>query len=150
MVHAQSLGQFATTQPAPFDHIICNPPFFRHSLRSPDAARTTARHTSADTLPFAEIVSFAAQYLTPQGQLTVLLPPPEMHHFEQAAALGGLFPCTCLQLHHHASSRATRHITAYTRKSNVAESHSLAIYGDVESSYSPEFRALLRDFYLAF
>ena len=42
-VRAMSLDDFAATQPAFFGHIICNPPFFRQSLRSPDAARSTAQ-----------------------------------------------------------------------------------------------------------
>lgn len=149
-VHGMSLAQFARAQPEPFDHIICNPPFFRHSLRSPDAARTTARHTAADTLSFEELIAFTAQYLTPNGQLTVLLPPPEMQHFEHAAALGGFFPNSRLQLHHRPGSRANRHITTFTRMSKVTNSHSLSIYTGPEFAYSPEFQTLLRDFYLAF
>ncbi|SMC00279.1 methyltransferase small [Hymenobacter roseosalivarius DSM 11622] len=149
-VHRMSLAQFARTQPEPFDHLICNPPFFRHSLRSPDAARTTARHTAADTLSFEELIAFTTRYLGPDGQLTVLLPPPEMHHFEQMAALGGFFPSIRLQLHHRLGSRVSRHITTFTRMPNAPESSSLAIYAEAESAYSPEFKALLRDFYLAF
>ncbi|WP_261990368.1 tRNA1(Val) (adenine(37)-N6)-methyltransferase [Hymenobacter sp. BT188] len=149
-VHGSSLAQFASTQPEPFDYIICNPPFFRHSLRSPDAARTTARHTAADTLSFEELTAFTAQYLTPAGQLTVLLPPPEMHHLEQKAALGGFFPSIQLHLHHRLGSRANRHITTFTRTPEATKNYSLAIYTEAEATYSPEFKALLRDFYLAF
>lgn len=148
-VHGLSLQQYAATQSAPFEHIICNPPFFRHSVRSPSAARTTARHAAPDTLPFEEIVEFASQYLTLDGQITVLLPPPEMHEFEQLAALGSFFPQTRLRLHHRAGSRATRHITTFSRATGSPQEASLAIYA-AESAYSPEFRALLRDFYLAF
>lgn len=148
-VHSLSLRQYAATQPAPFEHILCNPPFFRRSLRSPDAARTTARHAAPDTLSFEEIVEFAAQYLTPTGQLTVLLPPPEMQQFEQLAGLGGIFARTCLRLHHRAGSRATRHITTFGRPADSVTEHSLAIY-TAGAEYSPEFRALLQDFYLAF
>jgi tRNA1Val (adenine37-N6)-methyltransferase len=144
-----SLQQYGATQPASFDQILCNPPFFRHSLRSPDAARTTARHAATDTLSFEEIVDFAARYLTPAGQLTVLLPPPEMQQFEQIGTLGGIFARTRCQLHHRAGSRATRHITTFGRQAGPLQEHSLFIYGP-DSQYSPEFRALLQDFYLAF
>ncbi|WP_240935626.1 tRNA1(Val) (adenine(37)-N6)-methyltransferase [Hymenobacter sp. HDW8] len=149
-VHGMSLAQFAGTQPEPFDHIISNPPFFRHSLRSPDVARTTARHTATDTLSFEALIAFTAQYLTHSGRLTILLPPPEMHHFEQTAALGGFFPSVQLELHHRLGSRANRHITTFTRMPVATKSHSLAIYTETGSAYSPEFKALLRDFYLAF
>lgn len=149
-VYGSSLSQFAKTQPEPFDYIICNPPFFRHSLRSPDAARTTARHTATDTLSFEELIAFTAQYLTPAGQLTVLLPPPEMRHFEQRVALGSFSPSIRLQLRHRLGSRANRHITTFTRTPEATENCSLAIYTEAEAAYSPEFKALLRDFYLAF
>ena len=67
-VSGMSLADYAAT-PArpPFSHIICNPPFFRQSLRSPDAARTTARHEAADTLSFEALAAFAAQFLLPSG-----------------------------------------------------------------------------------
>ena len=77
-VQPLSLAEYAATQPAPFSHIVCNPPFFRQSLRSPDAARTTARHEAADSLSFAALAAFAAGFLAAGGLLTVLLPPPEM------------------------------------------------------------------------
>ncbi|UYZ64336.1 tRNA1(Val) (adenine(37)-N6)-methyltransferase [Hymenobacter weizhouensis] len=148
-LHAQSLAQFAATGPAPFDHILCNPPFFRHSLRSPDSGRTTARHTAPDTLPFAELARFAADYLTPEGRLTVLLPPPEMQHFERAAALLGLSPASRLIVRHRPGSKPLRHITAFTRRTGSAQAAELALYEATGDTYSAQFRELLGPFYLA-
>ena len=48
-----SLQDFTTKER--FDVIVSNPPYFIDSLTSPDAGRTTARHTA--TLPFEELVS---------------------------------------------------------------------------------------------
>jgi tRNA1Val (adenine37-N6)-methyltransferase len=56
-VQALSLADYAATRPAPFSHLICNPPFFRLSLRSPDAARSTARHADEASLSFAELAT---------------------------------------------------------------------------------------------
>lgn len=55
-----------------FDHIVSNPPYFVDSLHSPDAARTTARHTSS--LDFEQIISSAERLLEPGGRLSVILP----------------------------------------------------------------------------
>jgi tRNA1Val (adenine37-N6)-methyltransferase len=148
-VHSLSLQQYRATHPAWVDHILCNPPFFRHSLRSPNAARSTARHAASDTLSFEEIVEFAAQYLTPTGRLTVLLPPPEMEQLEQIAALGGIFPHSRLRLYHRADSRPTRHITTFGRQAGSIQEVSLCIY-TADSRYTLDFQSLLRDFYLAF
>ncbi|TGE20241.1 methyltransferase domain-containing protein [Hymenobacter elongatus] len=149
-IHALSLAAFAATAPAPFDHILCNPPFFRHSLRSPDAARTTARHAAPDTLSFGELAAFAATFLTPDGQLTVLLPPPEMQHFEREASLAGLFVASRLILCHRPGSKPLRHVTRFSRAATAALSQPLPIHEEASEAYSAPFRDLLRDFYLAF
>ncbi|UOQ51372.1 tRNA1(Val) (adenine(37)-N6)-methyltransferase [Hymenobacter cellulosivorans] len=149
-VQAGSLATLAATAPPAYDHILCNPPFFRESLRSPSAARTTARHTAPDTLSFAELARFAAHFLTPAGQLSVLLPPPEMQHFEREAAHAGLFPQQRLVLSHRPGSKPLRHITHFGRPARAADQQLLAIHEPDSEVYSAEFRALLRDFYLAF
>ncbi|RYU79076.1 methyltransferase domain-containing protein [Hymenobacter persicinus] len=149
-VHAASLAQYAALAPARFDHILCNPPFFRHSLRSPDAQRTTARHTAPDTLSFPELAEFTARFLTADGRLTVLLPPPEMLHFEREAALAGLFLAARLTLRHRPGSKALRHISSFTLRPQPQLSRELAIHEADSEAYSAEFRTLLQDFYLAF
>ena len=149
-VHAQSLAAYAATGPVPFSHIICNPPFFRQSLRSPDAARTTARHEAANTLTFDGLAAFAAQFLEQAGLLTVLLPPVEMREFERVAANCGLHPATRLVVRHRPGSRPLRHITGFRRAAAaVAETELTIRTAEVETEYSPEFRALLAGFYLA-
>ncbi|MBC6699504.1 methyltransferase [Hymenobacter sp. BT190] len=146
-LHAQPLASLAATRPAPFDCILCNPPFFRHSLRSPDARRTTARHTTDASLTFEELAAFAADFLTPAGHLTVLLPPPEMQHFERAATLAGLWPVAQLVLRHRAGSKPLRHITTFGRQRATFQPTEILVR-DTNEQYSQEFQALLRPFYL--
>ena len=149
-VRAQSLADYAATQPAPFSHIICNPPFFRQSLRSPDAARNTARHTADDTLSFGALATFAQEFLQTGGLLTVLLPPPEMRTFEQVAAAAGLHPATRLVVRHRPGSRPLRHITGFRPAAGAPQETELTIRtAESEAEYSAEFRALLAGFYLA-
>lgn len=148
-VHARSLAAYAATTPTPFDHILSNPPFFRRSLRSPDAQRTAARHATDDTLSFAELARFAAAHLTPAGHLTVLLPPPEMREFEQEAARVGLSPISRLVLQHRPGSKPLRHITAFGFGAQPVTEAVLTIH-EADESYSAAFRTLLREFYLAF
>lgn len=156
-VRAMSLADYAATRPAPladadprFSHIVCNPPFFRQSLRSPDAARSTARHEAADSLTFAALAAFAAEFLLPAGLLTVLLPPPEMQGFEQAAAVAGLYPATRLLVRHRPGSKALRHITGFRREAGAVQESELTIRAvGNDDEYSAEFRELLAGFYLA-
>ncbi|WP_375437961.1 tRNA1(Val) (adenine(37)-N6)-methyltransferase, partial [uncultured Hymenobacter sp.] len=140
-LHAQALAAFAATQPALFDHILCNPPFFRHSLRPPDARRATARHTAPDTLSFAELARFATNFLTPEGRLTVLLPPLEMQHFELEATRAALFPRTRLVVRHRTGSKPLRHITTFSRQPQPVLQRELLVTEGEE--YSAAFKTLL-------
>ncbi|RTQ52460.1 methyltransferase domain-containing protein [Hymenobacter gummosus] len=148
-VHARSLTAYAATAPGRFDHILSNPPFFRRSLRSPDAQRTAARHAGADTLSFAELATFAAAHLSPTGRLTVLLPPPEMREFEREALQAGLGLRQQLIVHHRLGSKPLRHISSFGFGPQMVQSAELFIH-DADEAYSAAFRQLLRDFYLAF
>ncbi|MBX0289945.1 methyltransferase [Hymenobacter sp. HSC-4F20] len=148
-LHALPLARFAASRPAPFDHILCNPPFFRNSLRSPNAGRTTARHTAADSLTFGELAEFAATFLTPAGQLTVLLPPSEMGYFEREAAATGLYPTARCILHHRPGSKPLRHITSFGWQAGVASTQLLFLHHEDGTTYSRPFRELLSPFYLA-
>ena len=148
-VQPLSLAAYAATQPAPFSHIICNPPFFQQSLRSPDAARSTARHTAPDTLSFTELARFAADFLAENGLLTVLLPPIEMATFAQEAQRVGLPPATRLVVRHRAGSRVLRHIVGFRQAAGLVVETELAIRATEGEEYSTAFRALLAGFYLA-
>jgi len=149
-VWAFGLAEYAAKQPARFSHIVCNPPFFRQSLRSPNAARNTARHTADDTLSFEALAAFAADFLQPDGLLTVLLPPPEMQAFEQAASATHLYPATRLVVRHRPGSRPLRHITGFRRTTGSVQETALMIRtADDGTVYSTEFQALLAGFYLA-
>ena len=149
-VLALSLVDYAATRPSPFNQIICNPPFFQQSLRSPDAARNTARHEASDSLSFEALAAFATEFLAPNGLLTVLLPPPEMRAFEETAASAGLHPATRLVVRHRPGSRPLRHITGFRRAQEAPQETELTIRvaGD-DTQYSVEFRTLLAGFYLA-
>lgn len=151
VVRPLSLAAYAATRPAPFSHIVCNPPFFRRSLAPPDAARATARHEGTSSLTFDDIVAFAAEYLTTTGTLTVLLPPPEMAQFAQAAADAGLPAQARLTVRHRPGGRATRAIWQFGRAAPARPvARELFIKSPDDLSYSPDFKELLQDFYLEF
>ena len=60
------------TADSKFDRIVCNPPYFRDSLRCPDAGRNAARHN--DSLSFETLARRSADMLSPEGLLCVVLP----------------------------------------------------------------------------
>ena len=156
-VLAQSLAGFAATDPAPFGHMVCNPPFFQGALPAPDAARRLARHAGHAALTFAELAGFAADFLAVDGALTVLLPPPEMQLFEHVAEAAGLHPQRRLLVRHRPAGRGARHIVRFGRgpasESGATAGATIATEMNIRTAtdddYSPEFRALLAGFYLA-
>lgn len=149
-VHPLSLAAYAATRPAPFSHIVCNPPFFRRSLAPPTAARALARHAGEASLTFAEVCAFAVAHLAPGGTLTVLLPPPEMQHFTQAAGASGLAMQARLAVQHRPGGRTTRAIWQFGREVLASPLDCRLVIHDADGQYSAAFRALLAGFYLAF
>ena len=144
-----SLKEYAQTSPAAFSHIICNPPFFGSAWPSADVARRTARHVSEASLSYEELADYARQLLLPDGTLTVLLPPPEMVRFGDVAQSQGLVLASRLVVRHRPAGRVTRHICAYSTGTKAATEAELVIYAGTGPEYSPGFKALLGDFYLA-
>ena len=74
-----------------FDRIVCNPPFFRDSLRCPDPGRNIARHN--DSLSYEKLAECAANLLAPDGLLCLVLPYDAVDVFARCALNEGLNLC---------------------------------------------------------
>ena len=79
------------TSESGFDRIVCNPPYFRDSLRCPDAGRNTARHN--DSLSFETLAWRSADLLAADGLLCVVLPYDAVDVFAKCASIAGLNMC---------------------------------------------------------
>ncbi|MDX5481971.1 MAG: methyltransferase, partial [Hymenobacteraceae bacterium] len=148
-LHPVSLQEFAKYNQLQYDVILSNPPFFISSLKSPDAARNTARHTGE--LLFEDILTFAQQHLTAQGKLYLLLPPPEAAVFQRMAAEHRLYLSETLQVFNQTSGKCIRHIQTYT--STPAEEPAEKVLHICEAdakTYTADFAALLKEYYLIF
>jgi tRNA1Val (adenine37-N6)-methyltransferase len=132
-----------------YDRIVTNPPFYTNSLRPPDAARSRALHT--DDLPATDLLTAISRLLAPAGHWFVLLPPPEMTRLVVQAEAVGLFAFARLDLRHRADMRVLRQVVGLRRgASDAVMAQTVVIYEPDGRAYTPLFRALLRDFYLAF
>ena len=77
-------GQVQTFTPEyQYDVIVCNPPFFINSTKTPERNRTLARH--CETLSHADILQVCDHLLDPEGKLCVILPIIEADHFIELA-----------------------------------------------------------------
>lgn len=137
---------FDTT--ARYDRILTNPPFYTNHLRSPDAAVNRALHT--DELPFDELIAAVVRLLNPDGQWWVLLPLYETGLLTNRAREAGLSARQQLHLRHSVHKSPFRVVTGFSFGETNEVSDLLTIYEPDNRTYTPEFRALLRDFYLLF
>lgn len=55
-----------------YDLVVSNPPYFQNSLKNPDEARKTARHT--DSLSYEELLTHSLRLLSPLGSLAFIVP----------------------------------------------------------------------------
>ncbi|MDL2254904.1 methyltransferase [Bacteroidales bacterium OttesenSCG-928-J16] len=129
-----------------FDLIVSNPPFFSHSLSSPDPKRTRARHN--DALPFPILLERAERLLTEKGIFCVILPHSESSNFIALAQMNRLYLSERHEIHPKPNTSPIREILFLQRNAiTPLKRHTLTIYNS-ENNYSAEFIALTKDFYL--
>lgn len=135
---------------AAFDLIVSNPPFFVASLTCPDAGRTQARHTVS--LPFEELCDAVVRLLAPAGRFSLILPTSETERFigvctgrlrllcrTDVRTVPGIAPKRALLTFVHDDGRQTPALCDF-----------LSVGTGEHECYTPEYRALTRDFYLKF
>lgn len=146
VIHS-ALQEFTPTHK--FNCIISNPPYFVDSQLSPNAARSTARHTT--TLSFDELVAGVTQLLSDEGRFALILPPPEMERF-YSAARGRLFVVRECHVWSTPTSGVKR-VMAELQAEPSAEpaiTEKIVIEENGRHGYSEEYKSLTRDFYLKF
>lgn len=82
-----NIFELADTLPSP-NAIVCNPPYFRDSLASPDQVRSTARHQ--DSLGSDSAMTLAGKYLSAGGMFAMILPYEEGDRLDFLAAVNSL------------------------------------------------------------
>lgn len=136
--------------PEPFNLIVSNPPFFVDSLTCPDQGRTAARH--AVHLPFDDLRDAVLRLLAPGGRFAVILPTAEAERFLTICA-GRLALARRTDVRttpRHPAKRALMEFVRADRPAAVPEVSELVIGTGEHECYTPEYRALTRDFYLKF
>jgi tRNA1Val (adenine37-N6)-methyltransferase len=133
--------------PKTYDLIVSNPPFFSETLVSPDARRALARHTEA--LTYDELTGCAAAALGDEGVFAVIVPFDHASAFIAAAAHHGLHPHSRLDVRPTPAHAPHRSLLAFGRTAAEPACDTLVIE-TARHIYTPEYRALTRDFYLKF
>ncbi len=146
--YAVALGDFEPE--GPYDLMVSNPPYFLHSLTNSDTRRRIARHT--DMSFFVQLLERSRRWLSPAGSLQLVLP------VTLASLVGwkavdehGMFIQREATIRSFPSHPPIRRVLAVGRKpgEGVNEVNDFSIY-ERSGIYSPAYRKLLKDFFLAF
>lgn len=130
-----------------YDRIVCNPPYFRDSLRCPDSGRNTARHN--DFLSYETLVACAVRMLTDDGLLCVVLPYDSVETFAKCAVANGLEMYRRTDVVTVAGKTPKRSLVAFGRHCPTLDIGVLEMYG-TDGEETPEYVALVKDFYLRY
>lgn len=146
-VYHQRIQDFTTTET--YDLVISNPPFYQQSLKSSDVKANKALH--AVELSLDELIDSVLRLLSINGKFVVLLPPFEVEKLIRIAQKKGLYLSKKMLIRHDESKPIFRVIATFlTQKVHNLEEKTLIIHKEDGKTYSDEFRALLKDYYLIF
>lgn len=129
-----------------FDTIITNPPFFKDSLLNPDTRKAHTRHTLS--LKSEEILEAAERLLTSEGTLQLVLPFNEAKEFIIVAGYYGFYCCRILMVRPKPLSPPKRTLLTLSHERHNPVEAELIIENDERHSYSDEYVALTKEFYL--
>jgi tRNA1Val (adenine37-N6)-methyltransferase len=136
---------FQDHPPVRYDLIVSNPPYFVHSLKSPDNSRSLARHD--DRLPLDVLIKKSALHLNPQGKLALILPFDRMEEVALSAAENQLFLSRKTLVSSVQNRPPKRVLLEYSFIRRPITENSFSLEKE-KQLYSDEYKALTRDFYL--
>ena len=142
-----SIQTFANSTHTGFDLIISNPPFFVKSTKSPSVIRNLARHN--DSLSFLELIHSAKKLLKENGTFSLVLPQTEGEEFIELAIKHGFYLKRKVLIFPKASKAYNRIIFDLCLYKTYTVCRKLIIREE-NNDYTPAYKELTRDFYLAF
>ncbi|HYC29479.1 MAG TPA: methyltransferase, partial [Chitinophagaceae bacterium] len=130
--------------PYSYDIIISNPPFYENELQSDRAAKNTAHHSSHLTIKMlAEVIK---KHLSETGIFHLLLPAKRINEIKALFDQNGLYFHTSLSVKQTTNHAPFRIMVAGGRIKKGPASIEITIMDS--GHYTPEFKALLKDYYL--
>ena len=126
----------------PFDHIICNPPYFDRGLRSEDLQRFRAR--SAEGFDAGNLPRLFADLLSVAGSVSMIYPISSSDCLIDQMRQMRLFPHRKCVVRHKTDSKITRVLLELGRDMGFCKEEELVLYRDFEPS--SDYRKLLRPY----
>lgn len=144
-----SLQQLSFT--AGYDLIVSNPPYFPINISANKIQLATNRPIARQTIELEHpiLLQEVNKHLSNEGRFCCVLPEEVVKSFSVNAESLGLFCTRELQVQPKHQSNVTRLLLEFNRNQATKTIERLCIYNHL-GSYSAEYRALCKDYYLKF
>lgn len=130
-----------------YDLIVCNPPYFESNHLIEDESRSKARFY--DILPFEELIKGVSVLLADNGIFSVIIPFEEEKHFLKLAQKEFLTPIKITHVKGTPTAKIKRSLICFSKNSQSQSIETNTLILEVERhQYTPEFTAMVKDFYL--
>lgn len=147
IVYNCSVQEYARACPKRYELVVSNPPFFENASKARSPARTLARHS--DRLRQVDILQVAEQLLDSCGRLAAIYPPDEAKIFQEKAESFGFYCNRKLCVKPTLDSPPKRILLELSKSKSQYQDIAIAIES-AKHIYTPEFIALIKDFYLKY
>ena len=130
---------------APFDAILCNPPFFTEDTLPDNRSRALARNNTC--LPFPQLIRKVAVLLAENGTFSLIVPSGLAQEIVGLCMENGLHLVRRCQVHTTARKPPRRTMLEFSRQNRSCEMQTLCLVAD-DGTRSQQYQELTKDFYL--
>ena len=130
---------------APFDAILCNPPFFTEDTLPDNRSRALARNNKC--LPFPQLIKKVAALLAENGTFSLIVPSGLAQEIVGLCMENGLHLIRRCQVHTTARKPPRRTLLDFSRQNRSCEMQTLCLVAD-DGTRSQQYKELTKDFYL--
>ncbi len=130
---------------APFDAILCNPPFFTEDTLPDNRSRALARNNKC--LPFPQLIKKVAVLLAENGTFSLIVPSGLVQEIVGLCMENGLHLIRRCQIHTTARKPPRRTLLEFSRQNRSCEMLTLRLVAD-DGTRSQQYQEFTKDFYL--
>lgn len=142
-----SLQHYASETANKYDVILCNPPFFRNSLKPPANRRSLARHD--DSLNIESLFFHTKSLLKTEGIISIIIPADDMDVTVTTAYFHGFFPLRKMFVRPVESKKINRGLIEFSRYSATDCQVSEVVIRN-GNQFSSSYRELTKEYYIDF
>jgi tRNA1Val (adenine37-N6)-methyltransferase len=142
-----SLQDFNSISEQKYDMIITNPPFFIDSLRSPDARKNRARHTSS--LRRRELIAGVKRLLSPDGIFLIILPAEENRNLIALAEVQGLYIRKQMKVKPKAGKPVNRVLSGFGFHRDASPFFEELVIRNEDNSFTTEYVTFTESYYFS-